>query len=138
MTTETLTDPIRTKFLLAVKDALAENLTRTLHGREHDKKREDEIERVSKAIMEDVVDDLLKSVGTLEHQNRLLAEAIGEAVVEAGIVRQDHEGLTGPDLLLFMEDLKASHARLTERVEELEVAGVEVEPSRDRPVAPTI
>lgn len=39
-------------------------------------------------------------------QNKLLADALGACILASGIVRKDIEGLTGPQLLLFAEDLR--------------------------------
>lgn len=41
-----------------------------------------------------------------DHQCKLLAEALGECIMAAGIVRKDVDGLSGPQLLMFAEDLK--------------------------------
>ena len=41
-----------------------------------------------------------------DHQCKLLAEALGECIMAAGIVRKDIDGLSGPQLLMFAEDLK--------------------------------
>lgn len=41
-----------------------------------------------------------------DHQCKLLADALGECIMAAGIVRKDIDGLSGPQLLMFAEDLK--------------------------------
>lgn len=39
-------------------------------------------------------------------QNKLLADALASCILASGIVRTDIDGLTGPQLLLFAEDLR--------------------------------
>lgn len=43
---------------------------------------------------------------TVLKQNKLLVEALGSCIMASGIVRKDVDGLTGPQLLLFAEDLR--------------------------------
>lgn len=49
-------------------------------------------------------------------QGRMLAQALGECLIASGIVRKD-VSLSGPELLMFAEDLKASFATNEEQAE---------------------
>lgn len=46
---------------------------------------------------------------TLRDERQCLAGAIGDAVVKAGMIRADHEGLTGPHLMQFVGELADAH-----------------------------
>ena len=47
------------------------------------------------------------TVQGLQHQLKLLAEALGACILASGIVRKDIDGFDGPQLLLFAEDLRS-------------------------------
>lgn len=47
-----------------------------------------------------------ESASDLLHQHNLLGQALGECIAAAGIIREG-VGLTGPELLMFADDLKS-------------------------------
>lgn len=47
----------------------------------------------------------MTEVENLKHQNQLLADSLAKIIMASGIVRKDIDGFTGPQLLLFAEDV---------------------------------
>lgn len=52
--------------------------------------------------------DTSQDPAVLQGRVELLADALGKVLVAAGLVRKDHEGMTGPELLLAADDFVRS------------------------------
>lgn len=50
-------------------------------------------------------DSSVDTLASLKHQRDLLAEVLGKCIIAGGIIRSDIDGLSGPQLIAFGEDL---------------------------------
>ena len=93
-----------------------------LNGKEP--KPEGERLRARIAELEEKLQTATDKLAQVEGERTMLATGIGDALIAAKIIRDDVPGLTGPQLLMFLEELGTMGETLRPRVEAETVAAI--------------